>query len=101
MSVLLHAGPALVPVAAVAAVAAVLAAGGVSGPGLPLAAVMFLDLPLGQQARGLPPARAALMLLVLAIELSKDQSPVTHQHSPLGLDQRSRSDTFHYIHVNN
>lgn len=31
---------------------------------------MLLDLPLGQQARGLPPAGASLVLLVLPIKLS-------------------------------
>lgn len=56
-----------------ATVVSILATAAMSMPNPPMAAVMvamFLDLPLCQQACGLPSAGASLVLLVLPIELS-------------------------------
>lgn len=80
-SIGLHIGLTPVPLPAVvavlmAAVVSVLATAPVSVPCPGVAAVvgpMFLDLPLSQQACGLPSAGASLVFLVLPIELPNDQ----------------------------
>lgn len=94
-SVGLHTGLTPAPLPAVvavlmAAVVSVLATAPVSVPCPGVAAVvgpMFLDLPLGQQACGLPSAGASLVFLVLPIELPNDQltifvfSSIRHEHA--------------------
>lgn len=74
--------PAVVPVlVSMATVVAVLAVAAPAVPRPPVAAgmaAMLLDLSLCQQPRGLPPARAPLVLLVLPIEL-----PINHNERPI------------------